>query len=103
MYKIEFLPIAKKDIDQIIYYVSHNIKNKTSAEKLMDLFINSLDKIVLFPYGLPLYKSLGVLKNDYRCYKVKSFIMFYTINEKEKIITIARVLYQKMDINNILK
>ena len=29
--------------------------------------------------------------------------MFYTINEEKKLITIVRVLYQKMDIHNILE
>lgn len=29
MYKLEFLPIAKEDIDNIIYYISHNLKNIT--------------------------------------------------------------------------
>ena len=29
--------------------------------------------------------------------------MFYTINENEKLIIIVRVLYQKMDILNILE
>ena len=29
--------------------------------------------------------------------------MFYTINEEKKLITIVRVPYQKMDINNILE
>lgn len=29
--------------------------------------------------------------------------MFYTINEESKIITIVRVLYQKMDFDNILE
>ena len=27
MYKLEILPIAKKDMDDIIYYISHNLKN----------------------------------------------------------------------------
>ena len=26
MYKLEFLPIAKKDMDDIIYYISNNLK-----------------------------------------------------------------------------
>lgn len=29
--------------------------------------------------------------------------MFYTINEDKNLITIVRVLYKKMDINNILE
>lgn len=26
MYTLEFLPIAKKDLEEIIYYISHNLK-----------------------------------------------------------------------------
>ena len=40
MYKIEFLPIAKKDIDDIIYYISYNLKNITASRKLRDLFLS---------------------------------------------------------------
>ena len=29
--------------------------------------------------------------------------MFYIVDEKKKLITIVRVLYQKMNINNILE
>lgn len=103
MYKIELLPIAKNDIDNIIYYISHNLNNTTASKKLRDLFINSFDHIVEFPYGTSVYQSIGILKNEYRSYKVKNFLMFYMINEEDKIITIVRVLYQKMDINNILE
>ncbi len=103
MYKIEFLPIAKKDIDDIIYYISHNLKNVTASKKLRDLFMSSLDNILEFPYGCSLYHPIAVLKNEYRSYRVKNFLMFYTINEEESLITIVRVLYQKMDISNILE
>lgn len=103
MYQIEFLPIAKKDIEHIIYYISHNLKNKIAAIKLRDLFINSFNDIILFPYGNSVYQSKETLKYKYRSYRVKNFIMFYTINEEKKLITIVRVLYQKMDIHNILE
>ena len=103
MYKIEFLPLAKKDIDDIIYYISHNLKNITASKKLRDLFMQSLDNIIEFPYGSSRYQSVGTLKYEYRSYRVKNFLMFYIVNEKQKLITIVRVLYQKMDINNILE
>ena len=50
-----------------------------------------------------LYIKLRALKYEYRSYRVKNFLMFYTINEDKKLITIVRVLYQKMDISNILE
>ncbi len=103
MYKLEFLPIAKNDIDSIIYYISNNLKNVTASRKLRDLFIDGIDKILEFPYGFPIYQKVKFLKNEYRSFKVKNFIMFYTINEHDKIITIVRILYQKMDISKILE
>ena len=42
MYEINFLPIAKEDIDHIIYYISYNLKNITAVRKLRDLFMNHL-------------------------------------------------------------
>ena len=65
--------------------------------------MQSLDNIIEFPYGSSIYQSVGTLKYEYRSYRVKIFLMFYIVNEKQKLITIVRVLYQKMDINNILE
>lgn len=103
MYKLEFLPIAKKDIDQIINYISRDLKNITASKKLSNLFMKSFDNIIEFPYGSSIYKYSKTLKYEYRSYKVKNFLIFYIINEKQKLITIVRVLYQKMNIKNILE
>lgn len=103
MYKLEFLPVAKKDIDKIIYYISNNLKNKSAARKLAKSFIKGANNILKFPYGISVYNQSRKLKNEYRCYKVNNFLMFYTINEKEQIITIVRVLYSKMNISSILE
>ena len=102
MYKLEFLPIAKKDMDDIVYYISNNLKNKTAARTLADNFIAGANSILEFPYGLSVYKTGKKLEHEYRSLKINNFLMFYTINENEKIITIVRVLYQKIDIDNIL-
>ena len=102
MYKLEFLPIAKKDMDDIIYYISNNLKNRTAAINLSNNFIKGANSILEFPYGSSVYRTSKKLKQEYRCFKIKNFLMFYNVNEKDSVITIVRVLYQKMDINNIL-
>lgn len=101
MYKLEFLPIAKRDMDDIIYYISNTLNNKKAASALAQNFINSANNILNFPYGSSVC-HLGSLKYEYRSIKVKNFLMFYIIDEENKIVTIVRVLYQKMDISNIL-
>ena len=91
MYKLEYLPIAKQDIDGIIYYVSNILKNVDGARKLAKSFVSAADSIIKFPYGIPAYNFRKKLKNEYRCFKVNNFLMFYTINENARIITVVRV------------
>ena len=102
MYKLEFLPIAKKDMNDIIYYVSNNLKNNTAAKNISNSFINGAKSILVFPFGSSIYKTTYNLEKEYRFIKINNFLMFYTIDDKEEIITIMRVIYEKMDIKNML-
>ena len=103
MYKLEILPIAIEDIENIIQYISYNLVNVAAAKKQRDLFMKSIENIITFPYGSTIYKSKKNLKFKYRFYKIKNYLIIYTINKKENLITIVRVLYQKMDISSILE
>lgn len=102
MYKLVYLPIAKSDIDNIIHYIAINLQNKSAAKKLAESFIDGANSILNFPYGSSIYQPMGILKNEYRSIRIKNFLMFYTIDEKEKLVIVVRVLYQKRNINNIL-
>lgn len=75
MYKLEFLPIAKKDIDEIIYYISNNLKNKTAADNLAKNFIKGANNILEFPYGSSVYKTAKKLEWEYRYLKIKNFLI----------------------------
>lgn len=54
--------------------------------------MQSFDDIIEFSYGSSIYKLFSTLKYEYRSYRVKNFLIFYVIDEN-----------QKMDINNILE
>ena len=84
MYNLEFLPIAKKDMDDIVYYISNVLNNRTAAINLSKCFVEGANSILNFPYGS--YKFVKNLKNVYRSIKIKNFLMFYTINETKKVI-----------------
>ena len=49
MYRLEFLPIAKKDIDNIGYYISNVLKNTTAANNLSNEFLECTNRILQFP------------------------------------------------------
>ncbi len=104
MYKLTFLPLAKKDMDEIVYYISFNLKNKKAALDSANEFIKNANNILTFSYGASEYTSLvNKLEYTYRCVKIKNFYMFYVIDEDKKVITIVRVLYRKRNIDKLLK
>lgn len=104
MYRLEILPLAKKDMDDIIFYVSHNLKNNTASKKILKNFINGTKNILLFPYGSPEYipNKKYKLEKNYRCLKIQNFLMLYTIEEQDKLITITRVVHNKINIERII-
>ena len=102
MYKIEYLEIAKKDMEKIIHYISYNLNNRKAASELIKSFSKEINRINIFPYENPEYKPIKELKNTYRKAKIKNYLIFYTIKEKEKTIIITRIIYQKRNLDKIL-
>ena len=90
-------------MDEIIYYIAYNLKNKKAALDLASEFVKQANNILIFPYGVSEYIPFNKLEYTYRCVKIRNICMFYTIDENNKVITIVRVLYRKMDIEKILK
>lgn len=50
MYKIRYLPLAKKDLTEIITYISDHLKSPKAAMDLLNSFDESISKLGQFPY-----------------------------------------------------
>lgn len=103
MYKLEFLPIAKNDILEIIKYISDELKNPTTASKLAEKFISSAEKVCDFPYSNTVYTPIKPLGLEYRRIIVDHYLMFYTVCEETNTVTIMRVIYAKRNISEQIK
>ena len=102
MYKIEYLPIAVQDMVEISTYIAKELNNPTAAENLADKMINSIERLAEFPYINAVYNPIRPLKNEYRRLTVDNYVVFYTVDEMQKIVTIHRAIYGKRDYNKIL-
>ena len=102
MYQLEFLPIARQDMTDIARYISHELYNPTAAEKLADEMIDTAERLADFPHINAIHQTIRPLKYEYRRLVVKNYIMFYWIDEKEKRVTIARVIYSRRDYEKLL-
>jgi len=87
---------------EITRYVSHELCNPSAAEALADEMIDAAETLADFPYVNAIHQTLKPMKHDYRKLIVKNYIMFYWIDEKEKRITVARVMYARRDYDKLL-
>jgi toxin ParE1/3/4 len=101
MYKIRYLPIAQKDLQDILIYILENLKSSKAA---MD-FINTLDESILrlkqYPYSCKMYQPQEPLEYEYRFLYVKNYLVFYAVIEN--IVEIHRIVYAKMNLEKLVK
>ena len=101
MYKLEFLPAAQQDMVEIVRYISIELCNPTAAERLAKELIAAADGIQAFPYANPQYLPLRPLTYEYRKLLVRNYLLFYRVDEKNKQVTVTRVLYARRDYNRL--
>ena len=102
MYQLTFLPSAQRDMIDIVRYISHELLNPTAADALAKKMIDAAERLCDFPYINAVHQSMKPLKHEYRKLLVKNYVMFYWVDEKEKLITIARAVYARRDFEKML-
>lgn len=102
MYTVEYLPIAKNDMVDIVKYISNDLQSPLVAEKFAVEMIEKIEGLSLLPYRNSVYFPVRQLKKEYRRLQINNFIAFYYVEEETKVVTVARVLYNKRDFQRIL-
>ena len=102
MYRLAFLPIARRDMTEIARYVSRELCNPLAAATLADEMMSAAERLTGFPYANAIHQTLRPLKNEYRKLIVGNYILLYWIDEKGKQVTIARVIYARRDYEKLM-
>ncbi len=103
MYKLEYLPVARKDMLEIVRYISRELQNPDAAVRLATELVDAAESVLTFPYATPAYHPIRPLKYEYRKILVQNYLMFYWIDEEKKLVTVARVIYGKRDYVRLLE
>ena len=103
MYKLEYLPVARRDMIEIVRYISQELHNPTAADQLAMELIEAGDSIPKFPYANPAFIPIRPLKHEYRKLLVQNYFMFYWVDEEKRLITVARVVYAKRDYEHLIE
>ena len=103
MYNLGFLQAAKQDLVDIVRYISHDLSNPIAAEKLAVELVEAAEGLTHFPYRNRVYQPIRPLKREYRGQIVQNYIIFYYVDEEQKLVTIARVIYARRNYGKLLK
>jgi len=92
-YKINYLPIAKKDLNEIIEYIQADDPN--TALELLNKIDESISQLSTFPYRGTTPDDENLQSKNYRMLVVKAYLVFYIVNEDEKEVEIRRIIHGK--------
>lgn len=95
-YKIEYISTFHADVLQAIDFLSEYSQKANRIFSKLDKILGSL---VNTPEMYPIYEDFPL----FRKVTVEDYLVFYTVNKKDKIIEIHRLIYARMDITKQLR
>ena len=102
MYQLEFLPIARQDLIEIVQYITVKLKNPDVADRLAEQIIEAAEDLTDFPYRNPVFSPIRPLSHEYRTASVGNYLLFYRVVEEEQRILISRILYNRRNLESLL-
>lgn len=99
-YKIVFTEKAKNELERIYEYISKEFKANRVAENLVMKMKNTIMRLERFPLSCESVRDIG--SNQYRKLLVDNYIVFYIVNNENKSVIIARIIYGGMEYSSFL-
>jgi plasmid stabilization system protein ParE len=103
MYSVHSTDIAEEDILSTVKHIADVLKAPVSANHLLDEIEKYENILENTPSMYSFVPDEYLTTKGLKYVLVKNYMLFYTINEKEKIVTVVRFLYGRRDWENILK
>ncbi|MGB4313387.1 MAG: type II toxin-antitoxin system RelE/ParE family toxin [Natronincolaceae bacterium] len=102
MYRLSYLPVANRDITDIVNYIAETLAAPKAALDLLKALHESISRLKDFPYSCRVYQPVKPLEQEYRILTIKNYAVFYTVNEQDKLVEIYRVIYAKRNLDKQL-
>ena len=100
MYRLVYLPLARKDLENIVNHIAGTLKNPQAAHDFIDTLDRTLDQLQHFPYLGKGYQPVHSTELDYRMIPIRNYMVFYVVTDQT--VEIHRVIYKKTDLPNII-
>lgn len=97
MYRLLYLPLANRDLAEAVDYIVETLAAPQVALDLLSALDESLSRLQHFPCLSPVYLPVKALEREYRVLPVKNYVVFYTVDEQDKVVEVCRVLHMRRD------
>lgn len=96
-YTIEFTLLANEDLNYIFEYISQNLNAEQAAKEHMREFEAKIMGLKDMPGKGSLVQNETLSALGYRKIHVKNYVVVYSVDESNMIVTILRIFYEKSD------
>lgn len=88
---------AEQDLREIYNYIANTLLSPENAERQLSRLETGILNLKQFPKRHRIYLEKTEHKREIRFMPSDNFLIFYTSNDDDKIVTILRVMYSKRD------
>lgn len=98
-HSIIYLPVALADLQQIVDYITLELKSPQSAQNFISRFDDAIVNLEYFPSSGAAYRGSKGLENQYRFLVVDHYLVFYIVNIST--VVIHRVIYARRKLDEL--
>ena len=102
LYTIIRAPSATLDLDNILLYITEQLKNPTAAASLLVEYEKKQSILCESPRFYALSKNERLGRKNYRCFIFGNYIAYYNIDDTNQTVNILRIFYQKQNYGETL-
>ncbi len=101
-WKVTVAPSFREDIRNIHSYISNTLLEPETARNLSDRILKAVSGISELPCRYPVYEKEPWQSRGLRKMPIGNYLVFYLVNEQDKIVMVLRVFYAGRNIEKCL-
>jgi plasmid stabilization system protein ParE len=99
-YKIRYLPTFISQLNNILYYITYELKNKIAADNFYNEVVKQIEVRSNAPESYEVFKTIKGEKIKYYKIYVKNYTIFYVV--KNNVMEIRRIYYSQRNFDNLI-
>lgn len=96
-YRVDVSEPAEKDLRDIVRYITSQLSAPVSALKMMSFLEEAMAGLSDMPQRYPFVAEECLSQKRYRKIIIKNYVIFFSIDEENKVVDVERILYGRRD------